>query len=52
MCHLKQKVSSAVVPKGYYQDTNMFVAEVNDKKSWLKRKRRRIETIGLTVLGP
>jgi hypothetical protein len=23
-----------------------------DKKSWLKRKRKRIGTIGLTVLGP
>jgi hypothetical protein len=51
-CCLKQEASSTVVFEGYYQDTKMSVVEVTTKKSWPERKRRRIGTIGLTVLGP
>jgi hypothetical protein len=51
-CCLKQEASSMVVPEEYYQDTKNIGCRCYDKRSWPKRKRQRIRTIGLTVLGP
>jgi hypothetical protein len=43
-CYCKQKASSTVVPKGYYQDTKMQIA-----KDVLKRAERERRRVGLLV---
>jgi hypothetical protein len=52
MCCSKQKASSTVVPKGYYQDTNTQIAKDASKRIGREKKERKSRTIGLTVYDP
>jgi hypothetical protein len=52
MCFSKQKASSTVVPKGYYQDTKTQIAKDASKRIGREKKKRKSGTIGLTVYDP
>jgi hypothetical protein len=40
-CYSKQKASSTVVPKGYYQDTKMQIAKDASKRVGREKRRGR-----------
>jgi hypothetical protein len=50
-CYSKQKASSTVVPKGYYQDTKIQIAKDTSKRVGREKKKRKSRTIGLTIYG-
>jgi hypothetical protein len=52
MCCSKQKVSSTVVPKGYYQDTKTQITKDASKRVGREKNKRKSGIIGLTVYDP